>query len=230
MDSYAQFCPIAKASEVIGRRWMLLVLRELLCGSRQFNDIHRGVPKMSRTLLTKRLSELEEEGLVERRTAAGGYPEYHLTAAGEALRPIVVELGGWGKRWVGTGVAPQDLDAGVLMWDVQRRIERERLPDRRVVVYFRFTDAPPKHRDFWLVLENVAVDLCLKDPGYDPELYVTTDVETFTKIWLGDIALDRALRADTLTVSGPSRLRRQFPNWLGLSLFAGVRRESNVTS
>lgn len=225
MDRYAQFCPTAKATGVIGRRWMLLALRELLCGNHQLNDIHRGVPKMSRTLLVKRLTELEEDGLIERRQSAGGHSEYHLTPAGEALRPIVIELGNWGKRWVGNGVSQSDLDAGLLMWDIQRRIERERLPGRRVVVHFRFTDAPQKYRNFWLVLEKDKVDLCLKDPGFEPDLYVTSDLATFTRIWLGDIALNRALRDGNLSVSGARQLRRQFPHWLGLNLFAGVARE-----
>jgi DNA-binding HxlR family transcriptional regulator len=225
MEGYAQFCPIAKATEVIGRRWTLLILRELLCGSHQFNDIHRGVPKMSRSLLAKRLGELEAEGLVERRVTSGEHPEYHLTDSGEALRPIVVELGNWGKRWVGQGVSERDLDARLLMWDVQRRIERDRLPERRVVVCFRFPDAPEKQKDFWLVLERDQVDLCLKDPGYEEDLYVTSDVESFTKIWLGDTHFDRALHNGDVSLSGPSRLRTQFPRWLGLSMFAGIRRE-----
>lgn len=225
MDGYSQFCPIAKATEVIGRRWMLLVLRELLCGSHQFNDIHRGVPRMSRTLLVTRLTEMEQEGLVDRLLTSDGHPEYHLTTSGEALRSIVVELGGWGKRWVGDGLTQEDLDISLVMWDLQRRIVHERLPDRRVVVYFRFPDAPKKHRDFWLLLEQEVADLCLKDPGYEVDLYVSTDVETFTKLWIGDIDIKRSIRDGALSVSGPSQLRSQFPGWLGLSLFAGIRRE-----
>jgi DNA-binding HxlR family transcriptional regulator len=225
MDGYTQFCPIAKATEVIGRRWMLLVLRELLCGSHQFNDIHRGVPKMSRTLLVTRLTEMEQEGLVERRLISGSYPEYHLTASGEALRSIVMELGGWGKRWVGNGLTQQDLDISLVMWDLQRRIVHEQLPDQRIVIYFRFPDAPDKHRDFWLLLEKDMADLCLKDPGYEADLYVTSDVETFTKVWIGDTDFKRTLQDGTIALSGPSQLRSQFPHWLGLSLFADIRRE-----
>jgi hypothetical protein len=179
---------------------------------------------MSRSLLAKRLSELEAEGLVDR-LVNDDRPEYHLTRAGEALRPIVIELGGWGKRWVGTGVSEGDLDAGLLMWDVQRRIERAQLPEERTVVCFRFTDAPAKHQDFWLVLEQDEVDLCLNDPGYDEDLYVTSNVETFTRIWLGDADLNRAVSEGAVELSGPSRLRRAFPRWLGLSMFASIPRE-----
>jgi DNA-binding HxlR family transcriptional regulator len=226
MDSYTQFCPIAKATEVIGRRWMLLVLRELLCGSHKFNDIHRGVPKMSRTLLSKRLDELEEEGMIERRQSGDGYPEYHLTNSGEAIRPIVMDLGNWGKRWVGTGITEQDLDAGLLMWDVQRRILHDQLPETRVVIYFNFADAPRKYREFWLILDRDAVDLCLKDPGYDHDIYVATDVATFTRVWIGDMDIHRVMQNGAFSVSGPRKLCSRFPHWLGLSVFAGIRREN----
>ena len=185
---------------------------------------------MSRTLLAKRLGEREAEGLIERRRTFGEHPEYRLTDSGESLRPIVVELGNLGKRWVGQDVSGRDLDAGLLLWDMQRRINREQLPDRRVVVCFRFPYAPEKHRDFWLVLERDQVDLCLKDPGYEEDLYVTADVESMTRIWLGDTRFDPALRDGAISLGGPGRLREQFPGWLGLSLFAGVRRAHGAST
>jgi len=202
-----------------------MVLRELLCGSHQFNDIHRGVPRMSRTLLVKRLNELKEAGLVDRHTGSSGFPEYHLIDAGEALRPIVIELGNWGKQWVGTGVSLNDLDASLLMWDVQRRINHDKLPEQRVVVYFKFTDGPIKNREFWLILDQASADLCLKDPGHEANLYLTTDVETFTKIWLGDTDFKRAQLNGHLSISGPRHLCSKFSSWLGLSIFAGIKRE-----
>jgi DNA-binding HxlR family transcriptional regulator len=203
---------------------MLLVLRELLCGSRQFNEIHRGVPKMSRALLVKRLRELEAEGLVERSEGSGGHLGYHLSAAGEALRPIVMSLGEWGKRWVGTGIAPQDLDASLVIWDVQRRIARDALPDHKVVIKFRFVDAPRRHQQFWLVLEPEDVDLCLKDPGYEVDLIATSDVATFTKIWLGDLGFRQAVQDGHFRLTGPRELCASFPDWLRLSPFATIRR------
>lgn len=226
MDGYGQFCPVAKASEILTRRWMPLVIRELLCGSHRFNDIHRGVPKMSRSLLVKRLSELEEKNLVERRIVGDDeHPEYHLTPAGEELRPIIKQLGVWGKQWVQKEVSENDLDARLLMWDVQRRIEQDELPSGEVVVYFRFTDAPEEHQDFWLLLEEGTVELCLEDPGREHDLSVRSDVETFTKVWQGDIGLRRAFSEDTISVSGPPKLRKQFPDWLGLSMFAQFGRK-----
>lgn len=227
MDTYGQFCPIAQAADIITRRWTLLVIRELLCGSHRFNDLHRGVPKMSRSLLSRRLSELEEAGLIERRLLEDeGHPAYHLTPAGEALRPIIIQLGAWGKRWVKHEIARDELDAGLLMWDMQRCIEQDQLPTRRITVHFRFTDAPEEHKNFWLLLEQDAVDLCLKDPGYEEDLFVRSDVRTLTEVWLGDLGLVKAIKEESVWIGGPARLKRQLPEWLGLSRFAGIARES----
>lgn len=226
MDGYGQFCPLAQAAEIITRRWTPLVLRELLCGSHRFNDLHRGVPKMSRSLLSRRLDELEEAGLLTRRTVGdNGHPEYHLTRAGEELRPIIVQLGEWGKRWVRREISREELDAGLLMWDMQRCIEHDQLPSRRVIVQFNFTDAPEEHENFWLVLNGEDVDLCLEDPGHEEDLYVRSDVRTLTEVWLGDVGLVRALKEENIWVGGPSKLKRQFPEWLGLSMFAGIGRQ-----
>jgi len=225
MNRYAQFCPIAKASEILTRRWMPLVVRELLCGSSRFNEIHRGVPKMSRSLLVTRLRDLEHASLLDR-TMVGdnAHPEYHLTDAGAALRPVIQQMGEWGKRWVGDELSEDDVDAGLLMWDIQRRIEQESVPDRRVVVYFHFPDAHRDHKDFWLLLEAGRADLCLKHPGYEENVYIRADVETLTRVWLGDIGLRRAIKRDAVWIGGPKHLRQQIPEWLGLSMFAGIPR------
>ena len=226
MDTYAQFCPVAQAAEIITQRWMPLVIRELLCGSHRFNDIHRGVPRMSRSLLVRRLCELAETGLLDRRlVGADEHPEYHLTQAGEELRPIIFALGFWGKKWVQREVAREEPDAGLLMWDMQRRIVKDRLPPQRVTVYFRFTDAPREHEHFWLLLDQNEVDLCLKDPGYEEDLYVRSSVRTLTDVWLGDLSLTRALREESLWLGGALELRRSFPEWLGLSVFSGMTRQ-----
>jgi DNA-binding HxlR family transcriptional regulator len=226
MDSYGQFCPVAQAAEIITRRWMPLVVRELLFGSYHFNDLHRGVPRMSRSLLVRRMNELEETGLLERRLVEpAGHPEYHLTQAGEDLRPIIIQLGLWGKQWVQREVSREKLDAGLLMWDMQRRIQKDRLPPQRIVIYFHFTDAPKQHQHFWLLLEQDDVDLCLKDPGCEEDLYVRSDVRTLTDVWLGDVSITQALQEGVLRLGGTPALRRAFPEWLGLSLFAGMIRQ-----
>lgn len=231
MDGYGQFCPVAKASEVLTRRWMPLVVRELISGSHRFNDIHRGVPKMSRSLLVKRLDELEDEELVERRLVGNDeHPEYHLTPAGEKLKPIIKQLGVWGKQWIQREVAEDELDARLLMWDLHRRINKDQLPPDQVVVHVYFPDAAEDARNFWLLLEKDSVDLCLEEPAQDRDLFVRSDLETFTKVWLGDIGLRKALDDNTIEVRGRPELRKQFPDWLGLNMFAQFGRKRSSPS
>lgn len=223
MDSYGQFCPVAMAAEIITRRWTPLVIRELLCGSRRFNDIHRGVPRMSRTLLADRLEELEEAGVIERITAGSDdHPEYVLTEAGEELRPIILELGFWGKRWVRRELTRDEYDARLLMWDMQRRIVTDALPPDPVVVLFRFTDAPEEDSSFWLILEDGAVDLCLTDPGREEDLFVRSTVKRLSEVWMGEVRAVDAMADGSVWIGGPPELRKAFPSWLGLSLFATV--------
>ena len=155
MIDYGQFCTVARGAEVFGERWTPLVVRELLCGSTRFNDIRRGVPRMSASLLAQRLRKLEEIGVVKRVVGAvGGPAEYHLTGAGEELRPIVMALGEWGARWIGSRLKRGLLDAGFLMWDIRRFVHLDEFPrERSVHIHFRFTDAHAGERRWWLVVE-----------------------------------------------------------------------------
>lgn len=230
--SYRQFCPVAKAAEILAERWTPLVIRELLCGSRHFNDLRRGVPLMSPSLLSQRLKYLEDQGLVERRgDLKGGGSEYRLTRAGRELQPVVEELGTWGKRWVRRETTEtDDLDPGLLMWDIHRRLYVDRFPERRTVLRFELTDVPAKRRFYWLVIDRGKVDICLKDPGFEIDLYIAVDLATLTGVWLGDIPLDRAIRRRALELGGPPALRRQFQDWLQLSMFAQVAREAQRTA
>ena len=222
MIDYGQFCTVARGAEVLGELWTPLVIRELLCGSRRFNEIHRGVPKMSATLLTQRLRKLEEMGVVERRKAAGGF-EYHLTPAGEELRPIIVSLGHWGARWIGSRLKPQQLDAGFLMWDIRRFARMEEFPERRVVVHFDFVDAPRGERKWWLVVEARVTDLCRDDPGHEVDVVVRSTVRALTEIWTGDAEPEDEIRAGHVSVMGAGRGGRDLWRWLGRSLFAPTR-------
>ncbi|MDX1604798.1 MAG: helix-turn-helix domain-containing protein [Candidatus Competibacterales bacterium] len=224
--SYGQFCPVAKAAEILAERWTPLVVRELLCGSRRFNDIRRGVPQMSPTLLSQRLRTLEEEGLVERGPVAGDtVVEYRLTPAGQALQPVIEGLGTWGKRWVRREIRSEELDAGLLMWDIHRRLRLDRVPEGRTVLRFELTDRPSKQRFYWLVIEQNRVDICLKDPGFEVDLYIGADLRTLTGIWLGDVAFESALHEGWLTLHGPRYLVRRFRSWLALSVFAHIERK-----
>ncbi|BDI28461.1 HxlR family transcriptional regulator [Capsulimonas corticalis] len=224
--SYGQFCPVAKACEVFAERWTPLIIREMFMGSQRFSDIHRGVPLMSRSLLSKRLDELEIAGVIER-TDAGGCVSYCLTPAGEDLGPIVVQLGNWGKQWTRSEMTPRDLDVSLLMWDMRRRIDHQQLPEGRIVVHFQYHDAPIARRRWWLVLDRGEVDLCLVDPGLEPDLCLTTSVQTMTSIWMGDLSYGTALQTRDLTLDGPANLRPRLSAWLRLSVFAEVERQLN---
>lgn len=223
---YGQFCPVAKASEIFAERWTPLILREMLMGSTRFSDIHRGVSLMSRSLLSKRLQELERAGVIERVLGDHGYDEYRLTSAGEELRSVVITLGNWGKQWTQAAMRAEDLDVGLLMWDMRRRIDFQQLPDAQTVVLFEYPDAPTRHRRFWLVLNRDDVDLCFVDPGLDTHLNVTCDVRTMVAIWMGDQSYGTALQSRALQLDGPAELRNRFPSWLRLSTFAEVDRRS----
>lgn len=225
VQGYGQFCPVAKAAEVLAERWTPLVLRELLCGSHRFNDLQRGVPLMSPSMLSERLRGLQRAGVIERRPAKVGRGwEYHLTEAGEELQPIIEQFGVWGQRWARRKVEEGDLDAPLLMWDIRRCVRPNDLPDRRVTVAVTFTDVRSAHCRWWLVLFQGAVDLCLTDPGFDVDVHITTDLRTMTRVWLGDISVGDAVRSNTMTLTGRTVLLRSLPKWIGLSTFARVER------
>jgi DNA-binding HxlR family transcriptional regulator len=213
--SYGQFCPVAQAAEIIAERWTPLVLRELLLGSRRFNDLHRGVPLMPPATLAQRLKELQRWKLVERR---GG--EYHLTAGGRALKPIVDALGQWGHRYASRQLGPRDLDPAFLMWDVRRWMVVGALPRRRVVILFHFPEATSGKRSWWLVVDRGQVDLCLKPPGYEVDLTVVSDVRTMMEVWRGGLDAGREVGSERIRFEGSRELSRSFVKWMGLSTFA----------
>jgi DNA-binding HxlR family transcriptional regulator len=223
MKGYGQFCPVAQTLEIIGERWTLLVVREIIFGSRRFNDIHRGVPQMSRSLLSQRLKSLEDAGVVERRPVGRSH-EYELTAAGRELEPIVVQCGIWGQRWARREVRADDLDAGLLMWDLRRNVQIEEVPVDPTVVEFRFRGAKKGMGRFWLVIRNGDVDLCINHPGFDVDLTVRCSLRLMTQIWLGDVPADRAIASGQLDLEGEREQERAFPRWLKLSALAGVER------
>jgi DNA-binding HxlR family transcriptional regulator len=225
MKGYGQYCPIAQASEIVTERWTLLVLRELMVRGTRFNDIHRGVPRMSPSLLSKRLRSLEEAGLVERLGQPQGGAEYRLTEAGEELGPLIMQLGEWGKRWLRRKVSRDQLDAGVLLWDIRGRVDPGSFPPGRVVIRVEFTDVAATQKRWWLVNEGEEVDLCLKDPGHEVDLYLSSTLRTLTEIWMGDVSLSRAIDDGKLEVFGRAELRRRLRSWLQLSPFSGVRRK-----
>jgi DNA-binding HxlR family transcriptional regulator len=225
MHGYGQFCPVAVACEVFAERWTPLILRELFAGSRRFAEIRRGIPLVSRALLTQRLRHLEDAGVIESRPAGRGR-EYHLSQAGAEFHGVIEALGAWGQRWIHGRTSVQNLDAMLLMWNIRRRLAVDDLPERRIVVQFDFRGVPVGRgpATSWLIVSRAEIDVCLKDPGYGIDLVVTADLAAFTKVWLGDLSLEQALRSHTVRLEGPRELVRAFPGWLLLSHFAGVAR------
>jgi DNA-binding HxlR family transcriptional regulator len=226
MDTgHGQFCTVARSAEVLCERWTPLVLRELLCGSRRFNELHRGVPRISSSLLAQRLRRLEEFGVV-RRSAHGNVWEYGLTPAGEDLRPIIMGLGHWGAQWIGKRLRKDELDAGLLMWDVRRSVRIDEFPPEPVVILFRFRDARAGERQWWLVVEGGAADLCRDDPGRDLTLVVEATVRGLTEVWTGDRTPEQTIAAGHLHVEGARRHAARVWTWLGSSAFAPTRRKA----
>jgi len=224
--SYGQFCPVAMAAEIVCTRWTALVLREMLCGSRRFSDLRKGVPRMSPTLLSKRLKELEEMQIVrQQRDPRTGSPEYVLTQAGEELRPVIMSLGNWGQTWIESSLSLRNLDPTLLMWDMRRHLNPEPLPKRRVTVRFTFPESPQHVRDHWLVVEpSGETDLCHLDPGHEVDLFVTGSLRAMTAVWMGKAKLRDVVDDGSLELIGDAALARSMQNWLGLSPFAREQR------
>ena len=213
MRGYGQFCPVARGAEVFAERWTPLVLREMLCGSTHFNDLHRGVPLMSRTLLRHRLRQLEGIGVVMRKQGSRG-PEYHLTQAGKDFAPIVERLGAWGQRWFRTTFDRDQLDLGLLLWDMHRNVAPDDFPAGRISLQFDFSDQPKAKRTWWLVCEAGDVDICPTDPGFEVSLYALTDLQTLTRVWMADIPARAAIGSGAIELSGSREIRRRFERWL----------------
>ena len=212
---------MAKASEVIAERWTPLIVRELVLGSHRFNDLERGLPHISRSLLASRLRQLERAGVVERRVEADSQRVgYYLTQAGQELEPIITQLGVWGQRWANRDIGPDDLDPRLLTWDMRRRIYRERLPERRISVQIDFTGA--RQESIWMLLEPSDVTVCLTDPGFDLDLLITADTVALHRVWIGRLSFGVAVRDGLITLQGARDVVRGFPRWLALSSFASI--------
>jgi DNA-binding HxlR family transcriptional regulator len=223
---YKQFCPLAMAAEVLCTRWTLVLIREFIAGSTRFNDLRRGVPKMSPTLLSQRLKELEDAGVIRRRVLRSekGIFEYQLTEAGRELGAVVEALGFWGQKWIGSAESLKNVDPSLLMWDMRRNLNPTPLPNKRTVIQFLFSDLPASKSHWWLVVEpRGEVDLCWSDPGFEINLYVTTDLRTMTSIWMGYTSVDK--ERGRLKLSGPQGIIKSMQTWLGLSPFATVRKQ-----
>jgi DNA-binding HxlR family transcriptional regulator len=223
-SEYNQFCPVAMAAEIVCTKWTALVLRELLAGSARFNDLRRGVPKMSPTLLSKRLKELEEAGIIAARGKSAGIgAEYRLTAAGEDLRPVIMSLGVWGQRWIESSLSLKNLDPSLLMWDMRRNIAASAFPERRCTVQFVYPELAAGGNTWWLVIDGGYIDLCSVDPGFDVDLYVSSTLRSMTAVWMGHATLKAEIDARRINLTGDKTLVRSMHGWFGLSPFAKER-------
>jgi DNA-binding HxlR family transcriptional regulator len=224
MRSYAQYCPVAKASEILGDRWTLLIVRELLGGASGFNQLQRGLPGISRSVLTDRMRALERAEVIERRTGPQGRTlEYRLTPGGRDLEPVVQAIGEWGATWSITEPRAEELDPYLLIVWMARHVDRRRLPPDRTVIRFDFRN--PKRR-YWMVLEPSEVSVCLQHPGFEVDLGVVVDTTTLYRIYLGQAQLSGAVRAGQLTMTGPRALQRMFGDWFTWSAFAPASRSA----
>ena len=232
MKGYGQFCPVAVAAEIFAERWTPLILRELFSGSRRFGEIRSGMPLISRTLLSQRLRELEDVGVIASTPLAGGRGrEYRLTTAGEGFREVVERLGEWGQRHAPQQFAPDNLDPALLLWAMHRRIDLSRLPKPRVVVRFELRGVPARCmqlRACWLVLERAGADVCMRDPGFEVDLVIHADIGALARVWAGHRDWADAVRAGAIKLEGPRALVQEFPRWLLLSHFAQVLKPARV--
>lgn len=218
--NYGQFCPIAKATEILGERWTFLIVRELLMGGRRFSQLQRGLGDISPALLTARLKSFESQGLVVRRRINGqlGF-EYHPTAACEALMPVLVALGEWGLCWARNTLTLDELNVEFLMFYLERSVDPAQLPGAETVIQFKFTDLN-EQRDWWLLVREDKVDICITAPGRDVDVFFTTTLRTMHDVWMGDRSYREAVLAGDLVIEGDPALTRRISNWLRPSLFA----------
>ena len=224
--SYGQYCPLALASELLCRRWTILVISRLIDGCRTFNEIHQGIPKISPSLLSTRLSELEHAGLLTRRKMRNeNRYRYEPTEAALELTELIDKMAIWGQHW-SRDMDMDDLDPAFLAWSMSLRMNTEAMPEGRTVVEFEFSGTPTEFRRFWLVNHDGKVDMCLKDPGYDTDLRVRSDMRCFVEAWRGFRDLRQEIRKGKIRLSGPRQLVSSFPDWLLLSALAPYRRRA----
>lgn len=224
MPTYGQFCPVAKSAEILGDTWSLLIVRELLLGSTRFSTLQKGMPRISPTVLNTRLKQLEARGVIARRPLSGqrGH-EYRLTPAGKELGPVIESLVLWGTRWARDDLGKDDADVAFLMFDIERNLRSEELPDGETVLCFQFPDRS-EHAKWWIVCDGEKRDLCDVDPGKDVSAFVTATSHDMIRVWMGDLSLSTALTDGSVVVLGESLVCRRFRKWFPLSPAAAIPR------
>jgi len=225
---YGQFCPVAKATEILGEKWTLLVVRELLMGGTRFSELQRGLSLISPTILSKRLDSLEQHGLVLKKKIPNqkGY-EYFPTKSCSELLPIIKTLGDWGMRWARSNLTEKDYDVELLMLYLKRSINPENLIGNETVIRFKFTDIKD-YPNWWMVVQGNEIDLCVKDPGKEIDVYFTTTVKTMAEVWMGDSTYKKAIANDELKLVGPKALTKDISAWMESSVFSDMAPASEI--
>jgi DNA-binding HxlR family transcriptional regulator len=219
MKLYGQFCPLAQATQLLCERWTLLIVREFIAGSTRFSELQKGVPLMSPSLLSSRLKQLVKDGVISCSGNRGNH-RYALTDAGQELRPVVELLGAWGHRWAPSRLDKEDLDAGLLMWDMRRSVDPSVFPEHRIVVQFDYSEVPKGAQQWWLISEKGEIDLCLSDPGYDIDILINSSLEAMTSVWTCKRSFKDAVKTGDIQVLGDSKLTGKLQDWLRSSMLS----------
>jgi DNA-binding HxlR family transcriptional regulator len=217
MYHYGQYCPVARAAEILGDRWTLLIVRDLLLGIKHFNDLERGLPGISRSVLSERLRRLERMGLLEKISTLDGRKttEYVLTEAGRELQSVINVLMNWGATWAFGGPRTEELDPVLLLWWMRDRVIMEHLPDQRILIQFDFYGQ--RKETFWLLIADPDVSVCLTDPGYEVNVIITADLSVFYQLWLGRISYREAIDEHDLRIDAVPAYIRAFHRWFSWS-------------
>jgi DNA-binding HxlR family transcriptional regulator len=216
VDAFGQYCPVAVATEVVGDRWTPLIIRELVVGSTRFNEIQRGIPRVSRTLLSGRLQRMERLGIIQR-WLDDGVPRYTLTTAGKELGEVVLSLGEWAVRWSFGDPHPEQVDPFLLLWRMRQRVRHDQVPSGRTTIQFDFNT--PRRVRAWIVLDHDDATVCVQDPGFDVDLWIRADAMALERVWIGRITLDAAVQAELVCFDGPRANVRRFRHWFAWSPF-----------
>ena len=226
MNKSGSLCPAVKAADIIGDKWTLLILRELFLGSTRYNDFQRGIPRISPSILSNRLKQLEAQGLLIKKTKAGQKAtEYRLTKSGRELAPVLDQLSRWGLRWARQQISDEDIDVAAFMWDFHRTLNTQELPDGETVIQVHFTDITD-HNRWWLIAEQGVVDLCTDDPDRDVDLYISGALEQIASIWMGDQEIKSAVKSEDVLLTGAAYLSQSIAQWFPKSIYAEVRPET----
>lgn len=222
-NTSGSLCPAVKAADMIGDKWVLLIMRELFLGANRYNEFQRALPRISPTVLSKRLKQMEEDGLVIKKTVAGEKAtEYRLTKCGRELAPLVNYMSKWGLRWARRRMNEEDLDVGTFMWDFHRSLDTSELPDGETVFSVSFSGLEA-HSKWWLVAKDDVVDLCTDDPGKDVDLYISSTLPALAEVWMGDTDILTATKAEDVMLTGAAYLMKTASQWFPKSLYADVR-------